>query len=254
MLQAAGIIGVLASRQVKGSQDFFLAGRSLPLYISTAALFATWFGSETVLRAPAKIAEEGLLGAIDDPFGAALCLMLLGLFYARPLYRMALLTFGDFYRVRYGRRTEVLASLLMIPSYFGWIAAQMVALGIILNVVLEIPTPAAILAASRVEVFYTFLGGMWAVSLTDFVQTLVIIAGLLFAFHELAPAQGISAFIAELPADTLRFTPEPRLRDILLYLTAWITIGLGSIPGQDVFQRLMSSRSARVAVWSALLA
>ena len=58
--------------------------------------------------------------------------------------------------------------------------------------------------------------------------------------------------LASQPLDYYRFLPEPSLKDILLYISAWITIGLGSIPQQDVFQRVMSSRSERVAVLSAI--
>ncbi len=68
-----------------------LAGRCLPFYMSTAVVFATWFGSETLLGASAEFAQHGLLGVIEDPFGAALCLVLVGVFFARRLYRMNLL-------------------------------------------------------------------------------------------------------------------------------------------------------------------
>ncbi|RME11840.1 MAG: sodium:solute symporter, partial [Aquificota bacterium] len=105
-------VGLLAATFVKNSRDYILAGRSLPLYMATFVSFATWFGSETILGASSVMAKEGLLGVIEDPFGAALCLILIGLFFAKPLYRMNLLTMGDFYRVVYGRKVEVVASLM----------------------------------------------------------------------------------------------------------------------------------------------
>lgn len=254
MLLTIGV-GVLASSFVKSSKDFLLAGRSLPLYISASALFATWFGSETVLGASSKIAQDGLYGVIEDPFGASLCLFLIGLFFAKPLYRMNLLTFGDFYRVVYGRKVEVVASIMLAMSYFGWIAAQIVAIGIIMQVTLSIPKEMGILIGFGVVLFYTFLGGMWAVSLTDFIQTVMIIMGLLFTLYEVS--QGFTRIIPILtsqPVGFYKFLPDMNLKDILLYVSAWITIGLGSIPQQDVFQRVMSSRSERVAVLSSLIA
>src|SRR5438045_3927801 len=123
-------IGLYAATRVKGSSDDVVAGRSLPLYIVTATVFATWFGSETVLGISAKFAKDGLKGVIEDPFGSSMCLILVGLLFARPLYKMVLLTIGDYYRIRYNRTVEVMASLCIVLSYLGWVAAQIKALGL----------------------------------------------------------------------------------------------------------------------------
>ncbi|MCX8060470.1 MAG: sodium:solute symporter family protein, partial [Aquificaceae bacterium] len=139
-------------------------------------------------------------------------------------------------------------------SYFGWIAAQMVAIGIILHLLLGVPQVIGILLGFGVVLAYTFLGGMWAVSLTDFLQTVVIVVGLVAVLYEVSSGfSQIAHVIASQPPDFYRFLPEPTLKDALLYVSAWITIGLGSIPQQDVFQRVMSSKSERVAVLSTLL-
>jgi solute:Na+ symporter, SSS family len=250
------LVGVWASRRVHNTTDFLLAGRKLPLYMATTVVFATWFGSETLLGASSEFAEKGLLGIIEDPFGAALCLLLIGLFFARKLYRLNLLTFGDFYRIRYNRQAELVAAFFLVISYFGWIAAQMVALGIVFNLLFGTSLAVGIIGGSVVVVGYTYMGGMWSVSVTDFVQTIMIIGGLLFVTGMVmyqTPAQEV---VATLPADFFRFTPGSGAGSSswLNYLALWITIGLGSIPQQDVFQRVMASRSERVAVWSSLLA
>jgi Na+/proline symporter len=248
-------IGILASRWVNNSKDFLLAGRGLPLYISASALFATWFGSETVLGASSKIAKEGLYGVIEDPFGASLCLFLVGLFFAKPLYRMNLLTFGDFYREVYGRKVEIVASFMLALSYLGWVAAQMVAVGIIIQVALGVQKEVGILIGFGVVLFYTFLGGMWAVSLTDFIQTIMIVVGLLLTLYEVSDGfSKIPTVLTHQPPGFYKFFPDNNLKDLLYYISAWITIGLGSIPQQDVFQRVMSSRSERVAVLSSFIA
>ena len=126
-------IGVYASRRVKSEEDFILAGRHLPMFMATATVFATWFGSETILGASAEMVENGLLGVIEDPFGAALCLILVGLFFAKPLYRRRYNTFADFYDQTFGRKAEFIASICLILSYFGWVAAQVVAMGLVLE-------------------------------------------------------------------------------------------------------------------------
>ena len=172
-------VGYKASQRVKTSGDFMLAGRSLPLVLSSAALFATWFGSETVFGASSEFLKDGLIGVIEDPFGAALCLLLFGFFYARRLYQMNLLTLGDFFEVRYGKKTELIAGAFLVPSYVGYIAAQLVAMGLILNVVTGLAVWQGVLISTVVVTFYTVIGGMWAISITDFIQSIIIVVGLI---------------------------------------------------------------------------
>jgi solute:Na+ symporter, SSS family len=249
-------LGLWAARRVHNSADFMLAGRALPLPMATAVVFATWFGSETILGASAEVAEEGLMGMVEDPLGAALCLVLVGLFFARKLYRMNLLTFGDFYRVTFGRSAEVVASFCLVISYFGWVAAQMVALGIAFNLLLGTTLTQGILMGSFLVVLYTYFGGMWSVSVTDYVQTIMIILGLLIVTAWVMREKPLSEVTATLPADFYRITPKTgtSFSGWLNYLALWMTIGLGSIPQQDVFQRVMASKSERVAVSASLLA
>ena len=109
-------IGLIAARRVSSARDFMIAGRSLPLYINVATVFATWFGAETVLSVSATFAKDGLVGIPADPFGASFCLVLVALFFARAFYRMDLLTIGDFYRKRYGKSVEVFTSMAITIS------------------------------------------------------------------------------------------------------------------------------------------
>ncbi|HEX5171626.1 MAG TPA: sodium:solute symporter family protein [Cyclobacteriaceae bacterium] len=245
------MLGVWASRRVHSSGDFMLAGRSLPIVLSTTALFATWFGSETVFGASSEFLEGGLYATIEDPFGASLCLLLFGLFFARKLYQMNLLTLGDYFKVRFGRKAELTFSALMIPSYFGYTAGQLVALGLILNVVTGLPIWQGVVISSFIVTLYTMAGGMWAVSITDFVQSIIIIIGLVvLAVVLAAKAGGVMTVLKEVPKENFRFLPALRPSEIISYMAAWSVLGLGSIPSQDVFQRVMSSGSPNVAVRS----
>ena len=78
-------IGLYAATRVHNTKDFAVAGRSLPLPVVTATVFATWFGAETVLGVSATFVKDGLGGVVADPFGASLCLILAGLFFAPKL-------------------------------------------------------------------------------------------------------------------------------------------------------------------------
>lgn len=248
--------GWYASRFVKTAGDFAVAGRKLPVFVVTSGLFATWFGSETVMGASSEFIEKGLLGVIEDPFGAALCLLLIGLFYARPLHKLNLLTFSDYFRIRFGRAAEWVSAAFMIPSYFSWIAAQLVAMALLLQVLAGVPFFWGITVCTAVVVFYTYIGGMWSVSITDTVQTVIIIAGMFILTGViLERAGGLRSVTAGVPDDFWRITPkENSFQSWAVYLAAWMTIGLGSVPQQDVFQRVMSARSARTAVISSFLA
>ncbi|GAB4133451.1 MAG: sodium:solute symporter family protein [Bacteroidia bacterium] len=248
-------IGLYASRRVKTEEDFVLAGKNLPLYLSSATVFATWFGSETLLGATASFHENGLLGIIEDPFGAALCLFLVGIFFARKLYRMNMLTFGDFYKIHFGRSAEVVSGLFLIISYFGWIAAQFVAMGYLLHSIYPgVSMEFFVLLSALVITLYTITGGMWAVSVTDFFQTILIIIGLIVCTAVVViKSGGMQQLLNAAPESHYTVLPENNFSSWSHYLAAWMTIGLGSIPQQDVFQRVMSSRSEKHAVLSSVI-
>ncbi len=244
-------IGLYAARYVNSSSDFALAGRSLPMYVVTATVFATWFGSETVLGIPATFLKEGLGGVVSDPFGSSLCLVFVGLFFARKLYRMNLLTIGDFYKQRYGRTVEVLVTLCIVVSYLGWVAAQIKALGLVFSVVSGgfITPEAGMLIGAGSVLIYTLMGGMWSVAITDFLQMIIIVVGMLYIGWEVAGMVGGAGAVISHAAEAgkLEFWPAPTAREMLWFFAAAITMMLGSIPQQDVFQRVSSSRTEQIA-------
>ncbi|MDX5340282.1 MAG: sodium:solute symporter family protein [Cyclobacteriaceae bacterium] len=248
-------VGAWSSKLVKNSNDFVLAGRSLPLFLSASALFATWFGSETIFGASSVYLEEGLIGVIEDPFGGALCLVLFGMFYLRPMYKMEVLTIGDVFLKIFGKRIEFFASVFMIPAYFGYVAAQLVALSLVLGAVTDLTLVQGIVISAGIVVFYTFLGGMWAISITDFIQTTMIVIGLIWVSVMVAEeAGGVSEIFSQAPPESFQFFPENSLKAWISYFGAWAILGLGSIPSQDIYQRVMSAKSEKVAVRSTYLA
>ncbi|MFN8430462.1 MAG: sodium:solute symporter family protein [Spirosomataceae bacterium] len=245
------IIGWYSSKYVKTSQDYVLAGRKMPTFVVASGLFATWFGSETILGASSEFLDHGILGIIEDPFGAALCLLLIGLIYARPLYKLNLYTFSDYFRIRFSKKVEIISALFMIPSYFGWIAAQLIALAIILQAISGIEFYIGVILCAALVLFYTYIGGMWSISITDTIQTIMIIAGLIFLAVLFYSKSGQ---IKPMPENFWRFIPkENTSTSWLIYFSAWITIGWGSIPQQDVFQRVLSAKSEKSAFNGALI-
>jgi len=244
-------IGLVAAKRVKSSADFAIAGRHLPLVMIVTTTFATWFGSETVLGIPAKFVNSGLNGVVEDPFGAGSCLILVGLFFASKLYRMNLLTISDYYRERYGRAVEVICSVIIMISYLGWVSAQVTALGLVFNLLSEgaISMPLGMAIGVVSVLAYTLFGGMWSVAITDFMQMIILVVGLavlaVFAGHQAGGADKV--LVLAVSQDMFKFWPEPSFKEIMFFLAAAITMMFGSIPQQDVFQRVMSANSMSAA-------
>lgn len=250
-------IGVYASTRVHNSRDFVVAGRSLPLPVVTATVFATWFGAETVLGIPAEFISEGLGGIIADPFGASLCLIIAGLFFARLLYRMNLLTIGDYYRARYNPTVELIMTLCIMLSYLGWVAAQVTALGLVFNVVSAgvISQSMGMFIGVAVVLTYTVFGGMWSIALLDFVQMTVIMAALLFIAVLIKDDAGGAIHVVNhaQAAGKLQLFPSGGIAVWIPFVGALVTMMLGSIPQQDVFQRMTSAKNEKTAVRGTVL-
>ena len=247
-------VSIYAAHRVHNTRDYVLAGRHLPFLMVLATVFATWFGSDSVLGAGTAMAEGGLLNVMVDPFGAGLCLIIVGLFFVKKLYPLNHLTIGDYFAERYNKTVATLLSFAIIATYFGWTAAQFVAIGIILNTLLGIPLALGMSLAALIVLVYTYIGGMWSVSLNDTIQMAMIIIGMVAVSVELLWKFGLSEILHATPPEFFQFTPggEGSMKEWLAYLAAWITLGLGSIPQQDVYQRTMSAKSARISQWATI--
>ncbi len=240
-------IGLVAAKRVKNSADFAIAGRHLPIAMIVTTTFATWFGSETVLGIPARFVNNGLNGVIEDPFGAGICLILVGVFFASKLYKMTLLTISDYFRERYGKEVEILCSIIIMLSYLGWVSAQVTALGLVFNVlsagVISISLGMIIGVISILA--YTLFGGMWSVAITDFIQMIILVFGLAILAVFAGDQAGGAGVVIQLAVDKnmFHFLPEADFKSWMFFIASALTMMLGSIPQQDVFQRVMSANN-----------
>jgi SSS family solute:Na+ symporter len=248
-------VGIYAGRRVKDSADFVVAGRRLGIWLATGTLTATWFGTGTVLGAAGAAYKGGFLAVIADPFGAALCLFLAGMFYVRIMRRMGIATIAEFFERRFGKSAGVAAAACTIPAYVGWVASLMVGFGKIIQALTGLDPVIGTCLGAAIVLIYTTAGGMWAVTLTDFIQVTVLIVGLLFMTPILMSDMGGWATIrAQIPDD--QFYLYPRDADMTTwfnYARAWLVIGLGNLAGQDLLQRSLSSRDESVAQNSAYI-
>jgi solute:Na+ symporter, SSS family len=250
-------IGLWAAKNVHNSKDYLVAGRSLPLPINMATVFATWFGAETVLSISATFARDSMGGIVGDPFGASACLIIAALLFARVFYRMGLITLGDFYRKRYDSKIEVLTSTCVVVSYLGWTSAQLTALGLVIWILSggALTLTQGILIGAAIVLVYTIFGGMWSIAFTDVIQAVVIVVGLVIVAIYVGDLAGGAGKVIETAAaeGKFKFWPSGGWAEWLTFIAAFLTIALGSIPQQDVFQRMTSAKDEDTAVKGTVL-
>jgi Na+/proline symporter len=230
-------------RRNRTEEDFVVAGRSLGPWMTMFAVFATWFGAETCIGAAGEAYQRGLSGVISDPFGYTAGIVLTGLFFAAALWKRGLLTLADLFRNRYGVSVERLAAIIMIPSSLMWAAAQIRAFGQVLSSVSELSLFFAITFAATVVIAYTVVGGMWANAVTDLVQGIVLVLGLLTLGVVFAASGGFD-HLAALPPERFDFLHERSWADALNTLAVPI---FSTIAAQELAARVLAARSPQVA-------
>ncbi|MBN1149035.1 MAG: sodium:solute symporter family protein [Anaerolineales bacterium] len=260
-------IGYYASRKVSDATDFIVAGRRLPVYLTGASIMATWFAAETLMGASSTAYQYGLQGVVFDPFGAAFCLFLSGFLFMRIMRRARYLTLIDFFDRRFGRGMGLLGSIVQLLTYFAWTGAQIVAGGNIIHALLGWPVATGMIAVAIIVTAYTTLGGLWADTLLDFMQMFLTAGGITLIFVAVLGAVGGfkgmttdagSLYVSEpftlLPIEGEGYLGYTGLIGIFYWLAAWMAVGLGSVPAQDLMQRSMSAKNEAVAVWGSYFA
>jgi SSS family transporter len=238
-------IGIFVSRRIATEDDYLVAGRSLGPWIATFTVFATWFGAETCIGAAGAVYERGLVGGSHDPFGYAICLILTGLIFAVPLWRLKLTTLADVFRLRFSTFVERLAVALMVPTSLFWAAAQVRAFGQVLSHASGFEVEATITLAAGVVIAYTMFGGLLADAWTDFVQGIALIIGLVAICWMVLRAEGADLFAGLDPASLNPLGSEPR--PLLEIVEDWTVPIVGSMVAAELVARILASRSARVA-------
>lgn len=249
------LIGYLASRHIKTMEDYLVAGRSLPIFLAVPTLVATFFGAGSCMGVSGTVYSQGFYGVIADPFGCSLALIIAGLFFAVPFRRLKLLTVSDLLGKAYGPLFERVSTILVLPFYIGTLASQMLAMGYVFQIVSGGTLEVGIVVGSLIVLTYTVFGGMWAVTLTDFVQLGLLTLGLLLilpiSFEQVTDRETVfQSFFHEFKS----IIPHQQSGfHWLAYAGRIFMTGLGAIMGQDLIQRLLASRSEAVARYSGII-
>ena len=249
-------IGFYASRESHSLADFTVAGRKMPLWLCSISVFATWFGGGTMMGAATAAYEGDTLLMVGEPFGSGVCLLLTGIFFARIYRRTRRLTWPEFFEARYGRFAGAFASLADIFSHIIWLGGVLFTFGVLLESLAGVPMLYGIFGGLLVVVFYTMIGGMWAVALTDFIQMAVFIVGisvlLVVVLHD---AGGWGAISARLPEHSFRLMPlNHTFANWSDHIHVWMNLGVAAIASTSIIQRALSARSEGTAQNSFLLA
>jgi len=240
------LIGLWISKRIHSENDFFLGGRKLPLLMVGLSLFATWFGAETCIGSSAAVYQNGLWGSRAEPFGYALCLLLLGLLLAARLRRGNYVTLGDYYRERYGPFIEKFAIFVMVPSSLIWAAAQLRAFGQVLSATTTLSVTLAITLSAAFVLIYTFLGGLLGDIYTDLIQGAIVAIGLITLLTiVLGDFSGIREIFAAMNPSRLTFIAPHE--GLLVRMDRWMVPVLGSLVAQEAISRLLAARSVSIA-------
>ncbi|KAG8467229.1 hypothetical protein KFE25_000545 [Diacronema lutheri] len=251
-------VGLYAARNTRTITDFVLAGRRLPFFVVVTSMFAMFFGAETTLGASYNMAATGLSGdVVADPYGAALCLIVYGLFYAMPLYNTNNLTLSDFYCERYGPKLGVFSAVINTIGYLLWTAGQIIGLGVVTSRTWGVPKEVGSLICTAIIMVYTFRGGMYAVAWTECLESVVIVVCLIVMTVEVGGRTQTGWAEAYTRFDET-MAPDPELADRakawLNHFALWAYLGIGSVPSQDIYERMNSAMNAQHARFGALVA
>ncbi len=248
------VLGYVVSKRIKSDSDYFLAGRSLGPFLATFSIFATWFGAETCIGTSGKVMRAGISGTHADPFGYALCILLMGYVFSRIIWKKQITTVPDLFRARYGVKAERLAAMILIPSSLVWGGAQIRAFGQIIHATTDANVSLGITIAAGVVIIYTISGGLLADAYTDLIQGFALIIGLVVLFiaivWDLGGVESAWGQVKPESLDFLKLDPEGG-ENWWQRFEVWLVPILGSLMSQELVSRVSASKSAKVAYDSA---
>ncbi len=246
------VVGFASSRHSSSVNEFVLAGQQFGIGMSTCSLIATWYGAESLLTLSDEVSRVGLQCIWIDPLGISLCLAMAGGFLAPLLYRKNVSTIGDLFLQSSGRVGELICSLIVIPSYFGWIAAQLIALSLLLQAYLGIPILYGLIGSGCVAAILCLGGGNTSIAWVN-VLLLAIIGlglsvlgwavlkgGILFDFERWQ-------FSKSIPSTHWALMRSDASAPILEVLGALAVGSIGNLPAIELIQRIRSAKDAKTA-------
>ncbi|MBU2536378.1 MAG: sodium:solute symporter family protein [Chloroflexota bacterium] len=249
-------IGVASRRKAREVDDFFVAGRKNSSPFIVGSLLATIIGGSATIGMAGLGFKQGLTGAWWLLVGS-IGLVFLGLFFARKVRKLALYTLPELVEKQYDRRMALAASILIVVAWIGIIAAQIIAAGKIMGILVTGSPAMWMVIFTVIFVAYTVLGGQHAVIRTDLLQAVIIFVGIFVGLALLLTRLGgWEGLQSSLPAERFAF-PLSTQFDGAALITLLLLVGLTYVVGPDMYSRIFCARDDGVAktatLWTAAL-
>ena len=248
-LYIAGMIGIgfYAKTRAKTESDFLVAGRRLGPLLYSGTMAAVVLGGASTIGGVGLGYEYGISG-MWLVFAIGCGILLLSFGFASRINRLRVYTVSQMLELRYGPGASLVSGIVMWAYTLMLAVTSTIAYGTIFGVLFDMGKVPAIILGGSVVVLYSVLGGMWSITLTDFVQFIIKTIGIFVILLPvvLIKAGGFSGLQATLPAESFSLTNIGG-GTILTYFVIYF---FGLVIGQDIWQRVFTARSDAVAKWA----
>jgi SSS family transporter len=254
------VLSVIANKRTKDAHDYMVAGGKMRMWLVTSTVLATFICGGTVMGGAGIAYTDGMQATIPDPFGAALCLIVGGLFYMGLIRKTGAVSAGSVYQNRYGRSGAAIASFCMVPTFVFFAGSQIAALAKLFQILLGFDFFWIALIAGIFIIIHTWLGGITAVAWTDFIQIALLVLGVILMFplvySRLGDLGGQPVVVEMMGKEFFSFglNGDFTFAGIMTYLALWVGTSAGAVPGADLIQRGLVSKTPAVARNSSVLA
>jgi len=245
------IVGYIGSKRAKTSEDFILAGRNLGYFMFLGALAAVILGGASTIGTT-KLGYEFGLSGIWLVFMLGLGIVVLGLFFSKKIFGLKVMTISELLEIRYNSETRLLSAVVAAIYAMMVAVTQVIGMGTILNVLLGWNLTSSMLLGGGIVLFYTILGGMWSVTMTDVLQFVVMTIGIFFIMlpTSLSKAGGWQNIQAKLPSQYFDWSSIGGDRIFQYFLL----FALGMVVAQDIWQRLFTARTVKISKYGTVSA
>ncbi|UCG66102.1 MAG: sodium:solute symporter [Deltaproteobacteria bacterium] len=232
----------------QSGRRFIICGKSLPFFLVGTMLLAQSLDANATMGNAAGVYGGGWWAGFQFPFGLALCLFVVGCFYAKPLNRMNMLTLPDFYFRRFNWFTEIISGLLMIFSFAILVAGNFAGAAWIVSIIFKMDYVTALIIIAIFIMVYTVSGGLYSCAATDIVQIYPALIGFVGGLIYLLATHGWGHFSAAIPSN---FTDLSGLYSIengaLLNWAGILALGIGDVVALDFMERVFAARTPEIA-------
>ena len=244
-------VGWYSKNMIASNKDFMVAGRRLGPILMAGTLAATEIGGGSSLG----VVQQGMgkFGISSAWYVIAMGFAFVILTFLAPKFRAATVkTVPEYFRRRYGKLPGIITAIIMVLPLIGLTAGQMIASAVILSTMMGISFSAAVIAICVIVTIYSVMGGLWSVTLTDFIQVFFIVFGMAVAIpYAFNLAGGWSNIVANVPPETFDLFHGYSVLDVISLTIMYITT---FTVGQEAVSRYYAARDGKAAQQGSIIA